>query len=480
MPTSQPLNIAIAGCGQRCRMLIDLIITGKLDWLQTRLVGILCPDPADTCGQAAQALGIFQTTDFRELYRLPRLDLIILLSDQKAFVDDIRRTKPASVQLIDPTTAGIFWDFFQRAEQWHSDLANTKQTLFKKEQKFRSLVENSLTGIYINQDGRIVFANNRFADIYGYPIEEIIGIDFLKLVHPNDRALVNEIHKKRLEGDETLSEYESRGLTKDGKVVWINRRNTRFVYEGKPAVLGNIVDITQQKQMAKKMMQMEKLASLGTFTSGIAHELNNPLNNILNSLHIVLEEWEDGDPEFTKTLLRDIEKQVERGKNIIKSLLDFSRTDRLNIRPVRFYRLVDQSLNLIKHNIPDNIKVHIDIPEDIEINISFEHIQQALINLLTNAAQAMGNNGGILQIKAFLDEKADEFCFLVKDTGKGIPAEHLKKIFDPFFTTKEPSQGTGLGLSITHGIIQQHGGRLAVSSQPGKGTTMTVHLPRLI
>ncbi len=460
-------------------MVVDSIVAGKFEWLQTKLVGIVCPDPADICGQDVDAKGIFRTTDCRELYRIPGLDLVILLSEQKAFVDEIRKAKPASVQIIDPTTAGIFWDFFQRAKQWHGDLLTAKQTLFKSEQKFRSLVENSLTGIYINQEGRIVFANNRCADIYGYSIDEIIGMDFLKLVYPNDRAMVNRIHKKRLEGDDTLSEYESRGLTKDGKVIWINRRNTRFIYDGKPAILGNIVDITQQKQMAKKIMQMEKLASLGTFTSGIAHELNNPLNNIFNSLHIVLEEWEDGDPEFNKTLLRDIEKQVERGKNIIRSLLDFSRTDRLNIRPVRFYRLVDQALKLIKHNIPNNVEVHLDIPENLETNMSFEHIQQAMINLLMNAVQAMGETGGSLEIKAFLDEPADEFCFLVTDSGKGIPPEHVKKIFDPFFTTKEPSQGTGLGLSITHGIIRQHGGRIEVYSQPGKGTTMTVRIPRL-
>jgi len=346
----------------------------------------------------------------------------------------------------------------------------------KSEPTFRSLVENSLTGIYINLGGAIVFANKRFADIFGYSVDEVIGMDYLEFVHPEDRPKVEEVHRKRLKDEAAPAEYESRGLTKDGRTIWINRRNTRIEYEGKPAILGNMVDITQQKRLREKLVQMEKLASLGTFTAGVAHELNNPLNNISSSLQIILEEWDSEADEFKKSLLHDVEDQVERGQNIIKALFDFSRTDGLDLQEVNFYGVVNQAIKRIREKIPENIDLDVEVAEDVQAYLSYEHVQQVLINLILNAVQAM-EDGGNMRIAAYHEPKENNFCFEVADTGKGITQEQLNKIFDPFYTTKEPSKGTGLGLSITHGIVQQHGGKIDVSSQPGEGSKFTVCLP---
>ncbi len=348
----------------------------------------------------------------------------------------------------------------------------------KSEPTFRSLVENSLTGIYINLGGAIVFANKRFADIFGYTVDEVIGMNYLEFVHPEDRPKVEEVHRKRLKDEAAPPEYESRGLTKDGRTIWINRRNTRIEYEGKPAILGNMVDITQQKRLREKLVQMEKLASLGTFTAGVAHELNNPLNNISSSLQIILEEWDSEDDEFKKSLIHDVENQVERGQNIIKALFDFSRTDELDVQEVNFHDVVEQAIKAIQDKIPENVSLDIEVAEDIQASISYEHVQQVLINLILNAVQAM-ENGGKLRIAAYHEPTENNFCFEVGDTGKGIDKDALNKIFDPFYTTKEPSKGTGLGLSITHGIVQQHSGRIDVSSQPGEGSNFIVCLPQV-
>jgi len=347
----------------------------------------------------------------------------------------------------------------------------------KSEPTFRSLVENSLTGIYINLEERIVFANKRFADIFGYTVDEVVGMNFLDFVHPEDRPKVAEIHWKRLNDEAAPPEYESRGLTKTGKTIWINRRNTHIEYEGKAAILGNMVDITRHKRLREKLVQMEKLASLGTFTAGVAHELNNPLNNISGSLQIILEEWDSGDEEFKKSLLHDVEAQVERGQNIIKALFDFSGTDVLDMQPVSFCALVENAVKAIQSDIPDGIRLDNQVPEEITVSLSYEHVQQILINLILNALQAMENEG-CLRISAYHEPGEQIFCFEVADTGKGIAREALSKIFDPFYTTKEPSKGTGLGLSITHGIVQQHGGTIEVSSQPGVGSNFTVCLPQ--
>jgi PAS domain S-box-containing protein len=130
--------------------------------------------------------------------------------------------------------------------------------VFQVEEKYSTVVENSLTGIYIDQDGKIVFANERFATIYKYEIDELIGMDPRQLVHPEDRALTNHIREKRLRGNGAPSEYEARGLTKDGETIWVARRNTRIEYKGRPAILGNIVDITERRQVEQALRESEE------------------------------------------------------------------------------------------------------------------------------------------------------------------------------------------------------------------------------
>lgn len=458
--------------------MLEHVLEDRPVWLPLNIVGLACPDPTDSACKLARQKGIYCTKDYRDLYAIEDLQVLINMTEPGATCLDLAGTKPAGVRLIDSDIVEIFWVFFQQARQWHRRLAEMENSFSTSEQKFRSLVENSLTGIYINRQGRIVFSNKRFADIFGYRPEEIIGMDYLALVHPGDRQKVRRIHDKRLRGEAAPLEYESRGLTKDGKTVWINRRNTRIEFEGKPAILGNMVDITKQKQMTEKMMQMEKLASLGTLTAGVAHELNNPFNNISSSLQIILEEWDEADDAFKKSLLEDVEAQVERGKNIIKGLLDFSRTESLDVRPVDFHGLASETLRLIRPQIPGNVRVEFDVPEGIQATLSYYHIQEVLTNLVRNAVQAMEEQGGILRISARHVPADSQFCFEVEDTGKGIEAANLRRIFDPFYTTKEPSKGTGMGLSITHGVVRQHNGRIDVVSRPGEGSRFTVWLPQ--
>jgi len=126
-----------------------------------------------------------------------------------------------------------------------------EEALRESQETYSTMVENSLTGIYIDQDGKIVFANRRFADIYRYSRDELIGMESWKLVHPEDRALTDEIRTKRLKGEEVPSEYEARGLTIDGETIWIARRNIRTDYKARPAILGNIVDVTARKRAEK-------------------------------------------------------------------------------------------------------------------------------------------------------------------------------------------------------------------------------------
>jgi len=253
----------------------------------------------------------------------------------------------------------------------------------------------------------------------------------------------------------------------------------------------------------KHLIQREKLASLGTLLSGVAHELNNPLSNISSSSQILAEEIEDTDIAFKKDLLSQIEEQTDRAKNIVRSLLEFSRDKEFKKEDVTLRNLFEETILFIKGEIPTKVSIAFDIPGDIVIFADKQRIQQAFLNLLKNAVQAIPDEGSVFISAAKhlynwkLEEKP-EVCdypqyrgkctgncpsaqdivdIEIKDTGEGIPPEILPRIFDPFFTTKDVGKGSGLGLSIVQEIIEDHDGCIGVDSEVGKGTTFLIRLP---
>lgn len=234
--------------------------------------------------------------------------------------------------------------------------------------------------------------------------------------------------------------------------------------------------ITELNRRTESLVQIEKLASLGTLTSGVAHELNNPLNNISTSLQILLEELETPDRDYQREMLTEAERQVERARDTVKALLEFSRQTSFNKKPVNLKGLVEKTIRLIKSELPDGIAVRVDVPATIEASLDAQRIQQVLINFIINAVHAMPE-GGTLDIRGFTEPEKERFILQIRDSGIGIPEENIARIFDPFFTTKEVGKGSGLGLSIIHGIIEQHGGHISVESTPGAGTTFTLQLP---
>ncbi|MDY6822868.1 MAG: ATP-binding protein [Thermodesulfobacteriota bacterium] len=250
--------------------------------------------------------------------------------------------------------------------------------------------------------------------------------------------------------------------------------NTHDEFEAFVASLNTMISEVNKRN--EQLIQSRKMASLGTLTSGVAHELNNPLNNISTSLQIVIEELEGGDPAFNRDLLLDAETQVERTRDIVRALLEFSRERNVKPRKASVKRLVQESIKLIKGELPGSIELRIEVPDDVQTVMDFRRMQQVFINLILNAVHAM-KGGGVLTIRAYTDQEAGHICLEVQDTGNGIPARDRDKIFDPFFTTKEVGQGTGLGLSVSHGIIKSHGGKIEVESEEGKGTTFYICLP---
>jgi two-component system NtrC family sensor kinase len=237
-----------------------------------------------------------------------------------------------------------------------------------------------------------------------------------------------------------------------------------------------MIDELQENQ--EQLLQSRKIAAIGTLTSGIAHELNNPLNNIVLTAETLKEDFRELRPEEALALIEDILTQSERAAEIVKDLLDFSRSERPEFEPVAISSLLNDTLKLVKNQLMlSSVELETELSTDFPpVSGDRKSLRQAFLNLFINAIQAMPK-GGTLGIRAYVPDGQPWVKVDVVDTGVGIPPENLPRLFEPFFTTKEVGRGTGLGLAVTYSILQKHGGRIEVHSTPGRGTTFTVSLP---
>jgi signal transduction histidine kinase len=227
----------------------------------------------------------------------------------------------------------------------------------------------------------------------------------------------------------------------------------------------------------EQLLQSRKIAAIGTLTSGIAHELNNPINNIVLTAETLGEDFSQLEPEEAQSFIHDILVQADRASEIVKGLLDFSRSERPEFEPLAISRVIEETLKLVRNQVMlSGIQVDKEIPPETPlISGDRKSLQQVFLNLFINAIQAMPDGGGLL-IKVHTEDshwlKID-----VADTGPGIEPQHLPHIFDPFYTTKEVGRGTGLGLSVTYGIIEKHGGHIEAHNREGRGTIFTITMP---
>ena len=250
----------------------------------------------------------------------------------------------------------------------------------------------------------------------------------------------------------------------------------------------------------RRLVQSEKLASLGILAAGVAHELNNPLSNISSSCQLLLEEFDSEEPAQIEAWLRQIDSETDRARRIVLDLLEYARQRELQVKPVNLADVIDKTKTLLGSALRSNaITLHIDIPDNLYVTADPHRLLQVFINLLRNAVDAATDKG--LQIKIHAGECANSVVplpedaevlgnqeytqangsrfieIIVEDNGPGIPADVLPHIFDPFYTTREPGKGMGLGLYIIQEIIQEHNGCIAVSSHPSKGTQIILRLP---
>ncbi|MBS3731633.1 MAG: PAS domain S-box protein [Desulfobacterales bacterium] len=376
-----------------------------------------------------------------------------------------------------------------------------EDALRQSEEKYRLLVENVRESIFVAQDGMIRFANAAAVKLTGYSTEELASRPFTDFLHPDDRQMVLDRHYNRMKGLETVTAYDFRVIHRSGEVRWGVLRGVYIEWDGRPATLNLVVDITEEKkaqqerrELEERLRQSQKIEALGTLTGGVAHDFNNILSIILGYTELVQSEMADLPEDHPASKgLRQISAAGLRARDVVRQLLTFSRTGEEEKSAQNLGLIIKEGMRMMRSTIP----AFIDIDEQIRTSLPMvmanpTQVHQLIINLCKNAADAMAENGGTLTValeSVTLEKQSPAFGFdlapgdyvklTVGDAGHGISEDSLERIFDPYYTTKEVDKGTGLGLSVVLGIVRDLGGGIRVESQNGRGTRFELFFPAL-
>jgi chemotaxis family two-component system sensor kinase Cph1 len=361
----------------------------------------------------------------------------------------------------------------------------------KTEEKYASVVENSLTGIYIVQDGKVVFCNNRFAEVYGYSKEEILGMDSLELVHPEDRGLIKEVREKRLQGENVSLEYEVRGIRKNGAVIWVQRRNTVIEYDGRPAILGNVLDATGLKKAEAALIEHSKALEqknreLDEFASIASHDLREPLRKVKAFGDLLSLRCASFLDDESRDYMKRIQDAAARMQVLIDSLLTYARvtTKAQSLAQVDLNQAVNEALSNLELQVKETKGV-VEVSDLPAVLADKQQMIQLFQNLIGNALKfhREGDPPRVKihsrMIKGDKVRPSGAYEISVEDTGIGFDEKHLGRIFAPFerLHGRGEYEGVGMGLAICRKIVERHRGNISAKSTVGEGSTFIVILP---
>lgn len=355
------------------------------------------------------------------------------------------------------------------------------------EAKFRRLVEQSLTGIYVIQDDRLVYANPKMEEILGYTAQELAARPLLDFIAEDDRPTVQQNIRRRLDGSVDDVHYSLRMRRKDGATVHVEAHGGRAEYNGRAAILGALLDVSDRKNLEDKLLQSQKMEAVGQLAGGIAHDFNNLLTAILGNVRLAMDDLPSDHPAMES--VQEIEIASTRAVDLVRRILTFSRQQPAEREAVAFRVIVEEALKLLRATLPASIEIRAQFAGSPTVLADATQIHQVIMNLGTNASHAMKGRGVIevsISTVEFTAEEARASAELnegryvrlsVQDDGCGMDQATAARVFEPFFTTKPLGEGTGLGLSVVHGIMKNHDGAITVYSEPGKGTIFHLYFP---
>jgi PAS domain S-box-containing protein len=490
-------NIAIIGGGTRCKALLEMLAAERFRHLKAKIVAVADINPEAPGFVLAKEQDIYTTTDYRQLPHLDNLDLIIELTGNEELLKDLIRNKPPQVQVLDYTISRLIGDMIRFSGESEAQ----KRDLSLSQTMINTLFAGIREPLFLlQQDFRILDANEPMLSLLGLPKEEVIGRTCHEVSHRSLQPCNSKTCHCPME--ETLKT----GLSAHAIHEHLDRQNKPcylevFTYPLKnnygqvDMVFEFYRDITddlesrletkarQVKKDLARLVHEDKMIALGKLVASSVHEINNPIAGIHTLAKLMLrtldeDQLEAEQLEEFRRYLELVAHESSRCGQIVSNLLSFSRQQEMERRPVVINDIIRSVILLCQHrmqlqNIIIDEKLDPDLPEIIG---DYNQIQQCIMNVIFNAMEAMPD-GGKLTLRTSLKRKNRMVHIDISDTGCGIPEENLSVIFEPFFSTKEVSQGVGLGLSVVYGIIREHQGNIYVQSEVGKGSTFTIRFP---
>ncbi len=376
-------------------------------------------------------------------------------------------------------------------------IAIENATLFQKlrqsEERYMDLFENSPDMYHIvDRNGTIVSCNQTEADRLRYRKEELVGQSLLKLYPPDRHIEMRRLLRQIFEHGKEFTDLEEQFLTSEGAVVHVSV-NTSILYDeaGKPAFARAVArDITEKKKLEARVVHAQRIDSIGNLAGGVAHDFNNILTSILGSTAIMKRKMRKNISMYR--FVDIIDTAAKRGADLTRQLLTFARKTSVQYRPIIVNDIIAETMQLFERSVEKTISIQTHLTDEVCVmNGDDGQIQQALLNLLINARDAMPEGGKItVATERLARDPADEqnrragrsgeqVIIRVSDTGVGMDRQTQQRIFEPFFTTKEQGKGTGLGLAVVYGVVNAHGGTVSVDSLPGQGTEFSLTFPLL-
>ena len=378
-----------------------------------------------------------------------------------------------------------------------SEQKRSEEAVREAEKRYRQVFEGAIEGIFVAQDGRIRFSNPAWRQMMGHDQKQLTSVPFMECVHPEDRELVLDRHRRRLSGEDVPTGYDFRIITSGEEIRWVRIRSSMIEWEGRKATLNFLTDITDRKRSEEERLQLEarvqhaqKLESLGVLAGGIAHDFNNLLMGILGNADLAGMDLPSESP--VRGSLSEIEKAAQRAAELCRQMLAYAGRGKFLVETLDLSEVVAEMSRMLEVSISKKVALHYDLSDDLlAIEADSTQIRQVVMNLITNASEAIGDSSGVVSVstgamrcdraylsQSYLDDDLPEGIYAyveVADTGCGMDEATQGKLFDPFFTTK--FTGRGLGLAAVLGIVRGHGGAIEVASAPGRGSTFRVLFP---
>jgi two-component system NtrC family sensor kinase len=497
------LPIAIVGGGRRCLSILQMLESRRLRDVKAEIVGVADIDSNAVGFQYAQQKGIFTTRDYRRLYEIPDLSLLINLTGNQELGRELEIATPEHLPILNYTASRLFQEIVSEVLSSSRQIAQQEDELSRSQSFLRAMGEATVVGVMeLDTQFRINWINEAALKWYGLERNDALGRYCFQVSHqsitPCD-SFENPCPMKKTLATGQSAHAIHEHIQHDQSPQYCDI-STFPMFNKKGDVVGGlevIRDITSEmneklesrtrsyKEDLARLIQEDKLIALGKLVASVAHEINNPIAAIINFAMLMLRTVEEGSlkPDdliaFEKYLSLTVREANRCGK-IVSNLLSFARQQPIEPKVLDLCAMLDSIIVLTRHKMElSNVDLILDLPDEkLEIWGDHTQIQQCLINLIFNAMEAMPD-GGRLTIRAKQDNGGHRVALEVIDTGMGIPSENLTKIFEPFFSTKDEFQGVGLGLSMVHGIIREHQGEISVQSEPGHGAAFRITLPHV-